>query len=108
KGSGFSGRNPSLDASAYGTTGLLSIRQSPLVGRHEIRQTLREICDEVIDGHGPNHRLVILVGPAGSGKSRIAEWLCQAVHEEGTMIPVQARYRPLRGPLDGVVGAITR
>jgi adenylylsulfate kinase-like enzyme len=73
-----------------------------------VRQQLREICDDVVDGVGPLHRLVILVGPAGAGKSRIAEWLCQAVHEEGTMIPIHARYRPLRGPLDGVVGAVTR
>jgi serine/threonine protein kinase len=108
KGAGFLGRNPNLDASTDRTTGLLSIRQSPLVGRTKIRQTLREICDEVIDGQGPNHRLVILVGPAGSGKSRIAEWLCQSVHEEGTMIPLWARYRAVRGPLDGVVGAVTR
>lgn len=108
KGSGFAGRNPNLEASSDGTTGLLSIRQSPLVGRQRIRRTLREICDEVIDGVGESHRLVILVGPAGSGKSRIAEWLCQSVHEEGTMIPIAARYRAVRGPLDGVVGAITR
>lgn len=108
KGAGFAGRNPNLEASTERTTGLLSIRQSPLVGRQEIRQRLREICDDVIDGVGPHHRLIILVGPAGSGKSRIAEWLCQSVHEEGTMIPLWARYRSVRGPLDGVVGAITR
>ena len=107
-GKGFAGRNPHLSASTERTTGLLSIRQSPLVGRQEIRQRLREICDEVIDGVGANHRLVILVGPAGAGKSRIAEWLCQAVHEEGTMVPLWARYRQIRGPLDGVVGAVTR
>lgn len=108
KGRGFAGRNPNLEASRDRTTGLLSIRQSPLVGRQEIRQTLREICDEVVDGVGAKHRLVILVGPAGAGKSRIAEWLCQSVHEEGTMIPLWARYRRIRGPLDGVVGALTR
>ncbi|MCH2110707.1 MAG: AAA family ATPase, partial [Polyangiaceae bacterium] len=108
KGVGYAGRNPLLDAAPERSTGLLSIRQSPLVGREKIRQTLREICDELIDGEGPQHRLVILVGPAGSGKSRIAEWLCQAVHEEGTMVPLFARYRKVRGPLDGVVGATTR
>ncbi len=108
KGRGFLGRNPNLDASKERTTGLLSIRQTPLVGRKSVRRSLREICDEVIDGVGPKHRLIILVGPAGAGKSRIAEWLCQSVHEEGTMIPLQARYRPVRGPLDGVVGAVTR
>lgn len=107
-GTGYVGRNPQLDADTERTAGLLNIRQSPLVGRQEIRQTLREICDEVIDGIGPPHRLIILVGPAGSGKSRIAEWLFQSVHEEGSMIPLWARYRPVRGPLDGIVGAVTR
>lgn len=108
KGTGYPGRSPHLDADLERTTGLLNIRQSPLVGRQDVRTLLREVCDDVIDGRGSNHRLIILVGPAGSGKSRIAEWLCQAVAEEGTMLPLQARYRKVRGPLDGVVGAVTR
>lgn len=88
--------------------GLLSIRQSPLVGRQDIRRTLREYCDEIVEGRGPVHRLAFLVGPAGVGKSRIAEWLCEVVHEEGTLVPMRARYRPLRGPLDGMMGAVTQ
>jgi len=88
--------------------GLLSIRQSPLVGRQDARTLLREYCDEVVEGRGPLHRLVVLVGPAGVGKSRIAEWLYEAVHEEGTLVPLRARYRPLRGPLDGMMGAVTQ
>jgi len=88
--------------------GLLSIRQSPLVGRHDIRTLLRDTCDEVVEGRGPLHRLVILAGPAGVGKSRIAEWLYEAVHEEGTLVPLRARYRSLRGPLDGMMGAVTQ
>jgi serine/threonine protein kinase len=88
--------------------GLLSIRPSPLVGRDDVRQVLREVCDEVIEGVGEPHRLVILVGPAGVGKSRIAEWLCEVVQEEGAMIPVRARYRRIRSPLDGMLGGVTQ
>ncbi|GMV18977.1 MAG: hypothetical protein AMXMBFR56_72010 [Polyangiaceae bacterium] len=88
--------------------GLLSIRPSPLVGRDDVRHVLREVCDEVIEGIGEPHRLIILVGPAGVGKSRIAEWLCEVVQEEGTMIPVRARYRRIRSPLDGMLGGVTQ
>lgn len=85
--------------------GLLSIRPSPLVGREEVRTRLRAVCDEVVRGEGSPHRLVLLVGSAGCGKSRIAEWLCATVHEEGTLVPLRARYRKIRTPLDGMLGA---
>ena len=90
------------------TPGLLRIRQTPLVGRSEIRTKLQDICDAVVEGHGPNHRLAVLVGAAGVGKSRIAEWLCEQVHEDGSLVPLRARYRPSRGPLDGMMGAVTQ
>ncbi|MDX2054688.1 MAG: protein kinase [Polyangiaceae bacterium] len=98
--------NPTLAPVPERAPGLLSLRPSPLVGRNEIRQVLRDICDEVIDGEGTKHRLILLVGPSGVGKSRIAEWLCEVVHEEGSMLPLRARYRPMRGPLDGMAGAV--
>ncbi len=101
------GATPELRPAAQRSAGLLSIRQSPLVGRDDIRRILREACDEVIESTGSPHRLVILVGPAGVGKSRIAEWLCEVVHEEGTMIPLHARYRAIRSPLDGMLGGVT-
>jgi serine/threonine protein kinase/tetratricopeptide (TPR) repeat protein len=97
--------NPDLAIAPDRPPGLLSIRPSPLVGRDEARQALRQVCDEVIDGEGPPHRLVLMVGPAGAGKSRIAEWLCEVVHEEGSMVPLRARYRAIRSPLDGMLGA---
>jgi eukaryotic-like serine/threonine-protein kinase len=87
--------------------GLLSIRPSPLVGRQEIRQRLREVASEMIAGKGPPHRLVILLGPAGVGKSRLAEWLGEVVREDGRMVPLTARYRPVRTALDGMLGAVT-
>jgi serine/threonine protein kinase/tetratricopeptide (TPR) repeat protein len=102
------GNTETLGAAPQRAPGLLSIRPSPLVGRDDIRHTLHELCDEVVEGNGPPHRLVILVGPAGVGKSRIGEWLCEALHEEGSVIPLRARYRRIRSPLDGMLGAVTQ
>lgn len=102
------GEARALGAAPQRAPGLLSIRQSPLVGRDDVKRILREVCDDVIEGVGEPHRLVILVGGAGVGKSRIAEWLCEVVHEEGTMIPLRARYRPIRSPLDGMLGGVTQ
>ena len=95
-------------ATAERSPGLLSIRPSPLVGRDELRDALQTACREAIQGQGPAHRLIILVGPAGVGKSRIAEWLYESVHESGSMVPLRARYRSPRGPLDGMLGAVTQ
>ena len=89
-------------------TGLLSIRPSPLVGRQDIRSRLLQIARQVADGEGPPHRLVLLLGPAGVGKSRIAEWLSTAVHEEGRVVPLTVRYRRLRSASNGMLGAVTQ
>ena len=88
--------------------GLLNMRPSPLVGRDDIRSLLRKHCEEVAGGQPPLHRLVLLTGAAGVGKSRILEWLCEVVHEEGQMVPLRARYRPVSTPLDGLLGAVTQ
>ncbi len=102
---GTRGPNPDLAPAPEHAPGLLSIRPSPLVGRDEERKKLEAICQEMVDGVGPPHRLVILVGPAGCGKSRLAEWLCETMHERGTMVPLRARYRKLRSSVDGMLGA---
>lgn len=99
--------SPSLDQAPERAPGLLSIRPSPLVGRGDIRARLREVAGEVIADDGPPHRLIILLGPAGVGKSRIAEWMCEVAHEDGRMVPLTARYRPVRSALDGMLGAVT-
>lgn len=98
-------QNPDLAPAPERAPGLLSIRPSPLVGRRDVRERLRAVCEEVAQGLGAPHRLVLLVGPAGCGKSRLAEWLCESVHEEGWMVPLRARYRKITSSLDGMLGA---
>ncbi|MFT3771244.1 MAG: AAA family ATPase [Minicystis sp.] len=87
------------------TTGLLNLRPSPFVARGFERARLLEIAADVVERGG--HRLVLLAGEAGVGKSRLCEWLCEEVHERGMMVPLRARYRKIAAPLDGMVGAVT-
>lgn len=101
-------RSPRELPTRSGSKGLLSIRPPPLVGRREIRSRLLEIASEMSRDEGPPHRLVLLLGPAGVGKSRIAEWLCTAVHEEGRITPLQIRYRRMRSASNGMVGAVSQ
>lgn len=94
--------------------GLLALRPSPFVARDEERQALLGMAREVAQSFPDRAKdkraraLAVLTGEAGVGKSRVAEWLCEEVHELGLMIPLRARYRRIPAPLDGVVGAITQ
>ncbi len=111
----FEGTAPSAPTIA---TGLLGLRPSPFVARAEERRALLQHVGDVVEAVDPNHaksqganaaaphRLVVLSGEAGVGKSRLAEWLCEEVHERALMVPLRARYRKIAAPLDGMVGAV--
>lgn len=86
--------------------GLLSLRPSPMVARESERQELMDAVMSLSSGQVPNHRMVALIGEAGVGKSRLAEWLCEQVHERGFMWPLRARYGRTPSPLDGLTGAV--
>lgn len=94
--------------------GLLALRPSPFVARADERQRLLTIAHQVADAFGDRQknpaarRLVLMTGEAGVGKSRLAEWLCEEVHERGLLTQLRARYRRIPAPLDGVVGAVTQ
>lgn len=86
--------------------GLLSLRPSPMVAREPERQEMMDIVLSVCAGQPPQHRMVALIGEAGVGKSRLAEWVCEQVHERGLMWPLRARYGRTPSPLDGLTGAV--
>lgn len=85
--------------------GILSLRAPMLVARHEERRELTRAV-EAIAGGTQTQELIAIIGDAGVGKSRIAEWLCAETHEQGSMLPLRARYGRTPSPLDGITGAI--
>lgn len=89
--------------------GLLGLRQAPLVAREperaELWQAVREVAVSV-PGTDVSRRMIAMIGEAGVGKSRLAEWLYEQVHEQGIMVPLRARYGRIATPLDGVTGAV--
>ncbi len=61
--------------------GLWALRGVPMVGREVERDRLWEALREV--HRTGSARLVLLHGPAGSGTTRLAEWVCERAHEVG-------------------------
>lgn len=85
--------------------GILSLRAPMLVARQEERAELWRAVEAVAKGK-PRQALIALIGEAGVGKSRVAEWLCAEVHENAVMLPLRARYGRIPTPLDGITAAI--
>ena len=77
-----------------------------MVAREPERQELIDIVNDVCANAASQHRMIALIGEAGVGKSRLAEWVCEQVHERGLMWPLRARYGRTPSPLDGLTGAV--
>lgn len=89
--------------------GLLGLRPPPMVARETERGELWSAVREVQSaqaGSEAGRKMIAMIGEAGVGKSRLAEWLFEQVHEQGAMVPLRARYGRIPTPLDGVTGAV--
>jgi eukaryotic-like serine/threonine-protein kinase len=85
---------------------LYAFRYIPFVGREAERDRLWEALIRTrIEGQP---RAFVLSGPAGSGKSRLAEWLCQRAIELGAAIPLEALHSSIAGASDGMSPMIAR
>lgn len=79
---------------------LFGLRATGLVGRLEERDALWEALAQTrLEGRA---RLCLLEGPAGCGKTALADWLAERAHEVGAASVVRAGHSPLPGPQDGV------
>ncbi len=86
--------------------GLFGSRPVPLVAREMERDTLWNALRWV--GTRGTARLVVLDGPAGCGKSRLAQWLCERSHEVGAATVLKGGHGPRVGPADGLAPMIAR
>ncbi|HSG63614.1 MAG TPA: ATP-binding protein, partial [Gammaproteobacteria bacterium] len=86
--------------------GLVGLRTMPLVGRRDERAALWEELREVDRTGEP--RAVVLRGPAGVGKSRLAEWFSRRADEVGGAQVLRVLHSENGGAADGLAPSIVR
>ncbi len=79
--------------------GLFGLRQIPFVDRNPERDQLWSALRDVHSEQQP--RLLLLEGDTGTGKSRLAQWLCERAHEVGAATVLRATHSPTGGVHEG-------
>ncbi|MEZ4320753.1 MAG: tetratricopeptide repeat protein [Myxococcota bacterium] len=85
--------------------GLYGLRTVPMVDRDHHRDQLWSGLRDAREGASP---AFLLTGAAGTGKSRLARWLCERAHEVGGAAVLTARHGVQAGPRDGVLPMLLR
>jgi serine/threonine protein kinase/tetratricopeptide (TPR) repeat protein len=85
---------------------LYGLRVVPLVGRGSERDLLWEQFRAVEEERRP--RAVLLEGPAGIGKSTLAQWMCERLHEVGGAITMAAMHDSMPGARHGLGPMVAR
>lgn len=85
---------------------LYGLRTIPLVDRNDARDVMWNALIEVDQTRTP--RLLLLGGAAGTGKSRLVEWVAERAHEVGAATMMRAVHSASGGPADGIGPMIAR
>lgn len=86
--------------------GLYGLRTVPLVDRDTERDLIWAMLESV--HHTQSAQAIVLRGPTGVGKSRVAEWLSERAHEVGGATVLKAVHSRLTSPGDGIPGMLLR
>ncbi len=86
--------------------GLYGLRRIPTIGRVQERDTLWRTLREVRSTG--RARAVVLDGPAGCGKTRLGEWLCERAHEVGAASVMRASHGQSADTSEGLRGMLAR
>jgi eukaryotic-like serine/threonine-protein kinase len=86
--------------------GLYELRTVPLVGRRAARDLLWGALRDVSQAGRP--RALLLRGPRGTGKTRLAEWLARRAHELGAATALSGRHSEVPVPQDGLAPMLAR
>lgn len=91
--------SPSMQLTGAGL-GLYGLRQVELVGRASERDALWSLFSKACEQGSPH--AVLLRGAAGVGKSHLAQWITERLHELGLATILKATYGAVKGPFDGL------
>lgn len=103
---GGSPYHPAPRARPAGGLGLAALRDPPLVGRQREKARLLQAL-ETVERTG-RAGVVVLRGPSGTGKTRLARWLAKMAHQERGAALVFAAHSRIPGPHDGLRPALVR
>ncbi len=83
---------------------LFGRRPLPVVGRQRLQHQLWSALQEVCERRRPV--LVVLAGPTGCGKSKLAAWIARCAHEVGAAVALRAHHLETSDGRDGLPGML--
>jgi serine/threonine protein kinase/tetratricopeptide (TPR) repeat protein len=84
---------------------LFGLREIEFIGREAERDAIWKALEQVVSQDlvdKPSTRAVVIRGPAGTGKSRLAQWMSQRAHEVGAARVLSASHTPQSQPSESL------